>query len=572
MKKPVVRFDNYSFKYQAQAETTLKDINLTIYEGEKVLIIGPSGSGKSTIGNCINGLIPFSYSGEISGKLFVGELEARNKSLFDISKIVGTVLQDTDAQFVGLTVGEDIAFSLENDCMDVNEMHKVVKDAATKVGIETHLSSYPHELSGGQKQRVSLAGVIVDDVNVLLFDEPLANLDPATGKQTIELIDQIQKETLATVIIIEHRLEDVLHCKVDRIVLMSEGRIIADTTPDDLLYTNILRDVGIREPLYLTALRYASIEIKKDMEVAYINTLKVTDYEIERVKSFYSKMKLPVDKNNTIPQLALKNISFAYDKNKPVIKDISLEIYKGDIVSIVGTNGAGKSTLAKLICGFEKENSGKIIVNGKNIEKENIFERANYIGYVMQNPNQMISKSMIFDEVALGLQKKGLSEEEIKKRVDETLDTCGLHSMRNWPISALSFGQKKRVTIASLLVSRPNILILDEPTAGQDFKHYTDIMEFLEKLNNMGMTIIMVTHDMHLMLEYATRTLVIHDGKLISDSTPAEVLTDSDIIKKASLKETSLYEFAVRFGIENANTFVQHFTDYDREVRELGRK
>ena len=477
MKKPVIEFKNFTFQYRAQAKPTLNNINLTIYEGEKVLIVGPSGSGKSTISNCINGLIPFSYKGNISGSLKINGKETKDMSIFELSNSVGTVLQDPDSQFIGLTVAEDIAFKLENDCVDQNKMKEKVKITSKIVDIDNHLDLAPYSLSGGQKQRVTLAGAMVGDVDILLFDEPLASLDPATGKSAIELIDEIKRNTNKTIVIIEHRLEDVLHCDVDRIIVVDKGNIVADMSPKELLGSNILSETGIREPLYITALKYAKCEVNSDINPQHINTLNIDKCK-DKLKSLYD---VTIEGSKEISDevlLELKNVKFGYEKNREILKGISFKVRKGEMLSIVGRNGAGKSTISKLICGFYKPTDGEILFNGKNLLNETIKERAEKIGIVMQNPNQMISKTMIFDEVALGLRVRGLSEDEIKERVFNTLKICGLYEFRNWPISALSFGQKKRVTIASILVLNPEVIILDEPTAGQDFKHYTEIMEY----------------------------------------------------------------------------------------------
>lgn len=564
--EPIIKFENFGFKYNAQQEPTLYDINLSISKGEKVLIAGPSGCGKSTLAHCINGLIPSSYRGEMSGSLTIAGRETRDMGIFEISRHVGTVLQDSDSQFIGLTVAEDIAFALENDCVALPEMKQRVAQAAKLVGISSHLGHAPNELSGGQKQRVALAGVMVDDVDVLLFDEPLANLDPATGKQAVELIDEIQEKTGAAVIIIEHRLEDVLHRHVDRVVLMGEGRIIADVSPDELLSSSLLSDSGIREPLYITALKYAGVEIKADMAPASLDTIKLTEEQKERVRGWFrSRPETPARGEKKV-LLEAKDISFAYDNGHQALRDVSLTVYEGELMAIAGTNGAGKSTFSKLICGFEKQQQGSLSFAGRDLMEMSIKERADHIGYVMQNPNQMISKVMIYDEVALGLRTRGLSEEEIIPRVEETLKICGLWPFRNWPVSALSFGQKKRVTIASILVLKPEMIILDEPTAGQDYRHYTEIMEFLRGLNEQGITVVMITHDMHLMLEYAGRAVVFSGGRVIADDSSARILTDSEVIRKASLKETSLYPLSQMCGIEDGRAFVQRFIDYEREA------
>lgn len=567
---PIIEFKNYTFKYRSQSEPTLRDIDLKVYPGEKVLIVGPSGSGKSTLVHCINGMVPFSFPGESSGTLTVGGKDPAKTGIFGMSKIVGTVLQDTDGQFIGLTVAEDVAFALENDCVPQDEMFRLVDEVAEVVDIKALLDHAPTELSGGQKQRVSMAGVLVDDVDVLLFDEPLANLDPATGKRAIDLIDRICRERDKTVIIIEHRLEDALYRDVDRIVVIGDGRVAADMTPDELLASDILEKEGIREPLYVTALKHAGCLLKAEDGLQHVETMELSPYR-EQVRAWFEEVGLPEARPAQNAALEVLNLDFSYITGNPVLSNIDFRIEKGEMLAIVGKNGAGKSTLSNLICGFINPDRGRILLNGADISSKSIKERGQVIGLVMQNPNQMISKPMIFDEVALGLRVRGVPEEEIKERVYEKLKICGLYPFRNWPVSALSFGQKKRVTIASILVMDPEILILDEPTAGQDYRHYTEIMEFLKELNEtLGITIIMITHDMHLMLEYTDRAIVIADGQLIADDTPANVLTNEAVADRAYLKKTSLYDLAVRCGITDASGFVERFIHYERRVRADG--
>ncbi|MBQ9036995.1 MAG: ABC transporter ATP-binding protein [Erysipelotrichaceae bacterium] len=565
---PIISFKNFSFQYNAQKRPTLKDINLDIYPGEKILICGASGSGKSTLGNCINGLIPFSYNGKIEGSLTVDGIETKNSSIFELSTRVGTVLQDPDGQFVGLTVGEDIAFALENDCIEQGKMIELTDHAAMQVGIEKHMKKAPYDLSGGQKQRVSMAGVLVDDVKILLFDEPLANLDPATGKGAIELIEKLKKETNTTVVIIEHRIEDALWENVDRILLMADGCIVADKKPEDMLRSPLLNEYGIREPLYLTALKYASADINKVEHIDNIRQLKLEKEEVNSVRDWYLSQQRQQTVNDNDYILETQDLSFAYDGKEYVLNDINVKIRKGEMLSIVGRNGAGKSTFCKLVCGFEKPQKGKVFFKGEDVTDTTIRHRAAHIGYVMQNPNQMISQIQIFDEVAMGIANIGLSKEEIQERVYETLKVCGLYEFRNWPISALSFGQKKRVTIASILVMGPEVIILDEPTAGQDLRHYTEIMEFLKDLNKQGITVIIVTHDMHLMLEYTSRAIVFSNGQMVDDKAGSAVLCDPELVEKAALKETSLFNLATMCGIDDPVSFVDCFIDCDRRERE----
>ena len=563
----VISFENFGFQYTAQAEPTLYDINLQIRKGDKVLIAGPSGCGKSTIAHCINGLIPNSYPGKATGSLSVGGKNALKMSLFDLSKIVGTVLQDSDGQFIGLTVAEDIAFALENDCIDTEEMHRHVKKVAELVNVEQVLHHAPHEISGGQKQRVGLGGVMVGNVDVLLFDEPLANLDPSTGKQAIVLIDEIQKRTGCAVVIIEHRIEDALYRPVDRIVVMEEGRIVYNGDPDTLLCSDTLPNKGIREPLYVTALKYAGVELVQSMHPAYLPELSLSAQQKAQVQNWFENQPLsPAPAGQEILLQAL-DVDFTYDGGHHALRGISATVHKGEMLSIVGTNGAGKSTFSKVICGFEKPQSGQLTFAGTDLAQLSIKERADHIGYVMQNPNQMISKAQIYDEVALGLRNRGVSEEEIRPRVEETLKICGLYPFRNWPISALSYGQKKRVTIASILVLNPEMILLDEPTAGQDLKHYTEIMDFLSELNQQGVTVVLITHDMHLMLEYTPRAIVFNDGRVIADKSAAEVLNNPEIVKAAHLKETSLYHLCAVCGIHDPEEFTRRFIARDREVR-----
>ena len=563
----IISFDNFGFKYTAQAEPTLYDINLKIHKGEKVLIAGPSGCGKSTLAHCINGLVPNSYPGEATGSLTIGGQNALKLGLFGLSKMVGTVLQDSDGQFIGLTVAEDIAFALENDCIPTQEMHEEVERIADLVDVKRVLKHAPHEISGGQKQRVGLGGVMVGNVDVLLFDEPLANLDPATGKQAIVLIDQIQKRTGCAVIIIEHRVEDVLYCPVDRIVVMGDGRIQYDGNPDALLCSELLQERGIREPLYVTALKYAGVPLTQEMRPSYLPELELNQEQKNQVKAWFEKQPAAQSPEEREVLLRAENVDFTYEGGHHALRGINLIIHKGEMLSIVGTNGAGKSTFSKVICGFEQPQSGHLELNGTDLATLSIKERADHIGYVMQNPNQMISKTQIYDEVALGLRNRGVSEEEIRPRVEETLKICGLYPFRNWPVSALSYGQKKRVTIASILVLRPEMLLLDEPTAGQDLRHYTEIMDFLSELNHQGVTVVLITHDMHLMLEYTPRAIVFNAGQVIADKSAAEVLNSPEIVKAAHLKETSLYHLAESCGISDAEEFTRRFIARDREVR-----
>lgn len=538
-----ISFNQFTFQYDAQAEATIKNISFDIAKGEKVLILGPSGSGKSTLAQCLNGIIPNINKGQAQGQVTIGGQDIFNQSIYDRSQLVSTVLQDPDGQFIGLTVAEDLAFSLENDCVNQGEMKDKVALWAERLNLSSLLGHRPQDLSGGQKQRVSLAGVLIDESPILLFDEPLANLDPKSGQETIALIDKIHKEVGATTIIIEHRLEDVLYRPVDRVLLVNDGKLLFNGSPDELLSTTLLLDNGIREPLYVTVLRQLGFNTKSAEQLSQLGTLDLSGLSLpDRTR------KVPSE-SQTIPILEVGKLKVGYGDNLPIIENMSFSLKKGERLAIVGKNGAGKSTLAKALCGFVPSH-GRLIYKGQDISQDSIAERSERIGFVLQNPNQMISQAMIFDEVALGLRLRGVDESEVEERVYEVLKTCGLYSFRKWPISALSFGQKKRVTIASILVLKPEIIILDEPTAGQDYQTYTDIMTFLDSLQQQGHTIVMITHDMQLMLEYSDRCLVVVDGAIIADDNPVAILNQHDLLESANLKQTSLYTLGQKLSCD----------------------
>lgn len=564
-KTPVIEFKDFSFRYKSQQEPTLKNINLTIYEGEKVLLLGPSGCGKSTLSNCINGLIPFSYPGEIQGSCKIASEQTSDSSIFHLSTLVGTVLQDSDAQFVGLSVGEDIAYALENNNVPRAEMLPRVAHSASVVGMQDFLEHVPYNLSGGQKQRVALAGIMHDDVKILLFDEPLAALDPMMGMQAVDLIDQIHRKEKKTVVIIEHRLEDVLYRHVDRIILMQDGQIAADMSPDELLCSDLLLDRGIREPLYVTALKMAGNTIHAEDHPADIAAMNLKPYEEKIIEDFKKlQPEKPLEKGDCL--LDVDHVSFSYGKVS-ALEDISFKVYEGERIAVVGKNGAGKSTMAKLLSGIIRPKQGTISIKGENYLKFSIKEIGTMLGYVMQNPNQMIVKDIIKDEVSLGLGLHGKTAEEIEKNVEEALKMCNIWSMRNWPVSAVSYGQKKRVTIASILAMKPKVIILDEPTAGQDYKVYTEIMTFLMTLNKeFGITILFITHDMHLAIEYTDRAIVFADKKCIADDSVFKVLSDDEIIQRANLKQTSLYTLATRLNLP-VEDFIRYFIEKERSIR-----
>ncbi|MGL5350188.1 MAG: ABC transporter ATP-binding protein [Cetobacterium sp.] len=535
----VVEFKDFTFKYVNQLEPTLKNINLEIKKGEKVLIAGPSGSGKSTLGSCLNGIVPFSKEGGFKGTLTVNGIEPYETSIFDISKNVGTVLQDQDGQFIGLTVGEDVSFIDENNLVPQEEMIRDTRSALSTVAMESFINHSPGELSGGQKQSVSLAGIMRSSADVLLFDEPLANLDPYSGKHAMKLICDIQKKTGKTIIVIEHRIEDVLEQDFDRVIILNKGEVVANGTPEELFRKDMFRKYGLREPLYIEALKYSGVDLEKDSiyPITEIGTIQ----NIEKVQKWCDSIKI---KKNEFKEniLDIKNICFSYNEEKSILKDVTFSVNKGEILALLGNNGAGKSTLCKVITGIEKETSGDITLLNKSIIKESIKRRGEKIGFVMQNPNHMITQETLLQEVQFGLKIRGIKD--YVEKAEKALEVCGLHEFRHWPVTSLSYGQKKRLTIAAILALEPEVLILDEPTAGQDYKRYKEFMSFIKDIAKKGVGIILITHDMHLALEYANRAVVLCNGTIVANNTPTIILGEKELMEKSNLKETSLSQMA----------------------------
>ncbi|HBO55653.1 ABC transporter ATP-binding protein [Leuconostoc mesenteroides] len=546
MVEPFIDFQHVTFKYHAQSEPTLHDVSFQIYPGEKVLIAGASGSGKTTLLRLLNGLIPQAYQGDITGELTINGKKILNQSLFDLSLQAGTVLQDSDAQFVGMTVAEDIAFSLENDNQPIKIVREKVAKWANRFGLGKRLTLAPQSLSGGQKQRTAMAGVLVDEGDLLLFDEPLASLDPAAGAAAMALIDELQQERNMTVVVIEHRIEDVLRAHVDRVIVMAHGRIVANDTPTAIIQAGVLSANGLDEPLYIQLLRRAGVPVNKILHVADVEKVDVSNFR-DQIETLAEPVQTVTHDDK---QLLVQNLTFAYDQQEPLFENLSTSIHEGEILGIVGKNGSGKTTLSHLLTGFLTPSGGDIQLDGRSLLSDSIKERADHIGYVLQNPNHMITKATVFDEVASGLRLRNIDEEQVTERVREMLQLVDLDGMRNWPISALSFGQKKRLTIAAVLVLKPEILILDEPTAGQDATHTSQLLSFLQNINITNhTTIIIITHDMHLLANFVQRALVVVDGQILADTTPAELLANEALVDAASLRTTSIYRLAQRLSI-----------------------
>ena len=546
----VVKFTNFNFCYQNLADASLSNINLEIFAGEKILIAGRSGSGKSTLLHCINGIIPFSSFGEITGSMIIKGV-ANPNGIIAISKKVGTILQDQDSQFIGLSVAEDVAFVLENNAESNETMNQIVQTCLTQVNMQDYSEHSPYELSGGQKQCISLAGILASSPDILLFDEPLANLDPLASANVVQLIEKLNRTEKKTIIIAEHRIEEILEARPDRIIVMEGGKIVFCGTPKEVLSSQILEQTGIRPPLYTQLLKVATPYLVKP-EIDNLSQIKQLNPEaIQNIRNWTEQISLPeISAEQSVTEvLNINNISFSYSPGQEVLKNISFSLARGEIVSILGNNGAGKSSLSYVMSGILRPTAGSILLEGLDISQWTIKQRGAKIGLVMQNHNSMLVKASVKDEVALGLKNLKLAASLIEQKIEQVLRSCNLWGYRNWPTTSLSYGQKKRVTIASMLALDLKVLILDEPTAGQDLRTYHEFMQFLTSLAKSGIAIIVITHDLYLAMEYTSRSIVLAKGEKIADDKPSKVFANQEVLNKAHLKEISLSPLARHAGI-----------------------
>ncbi|WP_320162961.1 DUF3744 domain-containing protein [uncultured Trichococcus sp.] len=565
MRRPLISFQNFSFTYSDQKEPTLEELNVTIYEGEKILVLGPSGSGKTTFARCLTGVLPSEENGDASGNiLFHHQVDQTVAPFEDFlpneMKLVKNSLIPHADQMGKFGVKQQIPFRSAEELKKMDSWHEFLEK-------RPYLKRSFMKLSEQQLGDITMAGISLDGKPLILFDEPLANLDPSSGDLAMKFIDDLHRVSDTTVLIIEHRLEDVLAQPIDRILLFSGGRLIADATPEEILRTEILSDIGIREPLYITAMRYAGVDLDNVRELA--NVKKVNGPQLkEQMESWLNylpQFRYP-DYDEVL--LELDGLSFKYPWNdEDIVDGAFLRIYKGEMISLVGANGAGKSTLSRLMTGEEKPQSGHIYWKGQEVSDINADEAENYVGYVPQNPKDSLSQETVYEEIALKLKQRNMPEEEIVRKVDEVAKVCGLQYIKDLPLSMLSFGQLKRVSIAAVLALDPELIILDEPAAGQDFSHYKDIMHFLQQIHQNGVTVVIVTHDMHLMLEYTRRAVVMAKGKIVADTSSAFVLINPRLIQIASLKETTLFTFANQIGMTDPYSFTEKFVYYDRAAR-----
>lgn len=507
-----VVIENLSFRYRSREDIAINHISLDIPAGQLVLIAGASGCGKTTLARCINGLIPRSYKGDLTGRIVLLGQDTKDLPLARISQMVGTVLQDPERQILGTKVLNEVAFGLENLALPRAEIINRVDSALKYLKIEHLRDRETFNLSGGEKQKVALAGVLAMRPGILLLDEPLASLDPASAQETLQMVRAMADEGL-TVLMVEHRVEDVLNYHPERVLFMMDGLIRYDGSAAGLMQ----------------AVDYREVKLPASM----IIQMAANDPALAPVIRLSSPVK------EEPPLVQFEHVRFSYEGEQDVLQGINLSIHPGDIVAILGPNGAGKTTLVKHAIGLLKPKAGRVLVEGKDTKEISVAQVAKTLGYVFQSPSHMLFAPTVYDELAFGPTNLGHTKDEIRKEVTEALEIVHLSGLEKNPPLALSFGQQKRVSIAAILAMRSRILVMDEPTAGQDYKNYMDFMDSILRLPNFQ-AIFFITHDIDLAVIYATRVLLVNQGTLVADGKPEEVLADYDRLVRCRLVPTSL--------------------------------
>ncbi len=500
-----------TYRYRTREDLALKDISFEVNRGELVLVAGASGCGKTTLMRCINGLIPRSYKGgEMHGQIrILGEDPAPLK-LADISQMVGTVLQDPERQIVGAYVLNDVAFGLENLAVPREEILTRVDRVLEFLGI-THLRDREtFALSGGEKQKVAIADVLVMEPDILVLDEPLANLDPASVQEALALIRQLVDHG-KTVLLIEHRVEDVLSIRPDKALFLENGEQVYFGDVDGFL--------SVVNPL----------DVKLPAEVA-----------VERMREVPPLPPPPrrERRTNKPPLVVVEHVHFGYVPEREVLHDVSLAIYPGDVVAILGPNGAGKTTLVRHLIGLEKPTSGRVLLEGRDTREITVAQAAHTVGFVFQNPAHMLFAPTVWEELAFGPRNLGFDEERVARNVEHSLEVMDLAEFAQVSPLALSYGQQRRVGIGAVLAMESKILVMDEPTAGQDYRHYTQFMNAIVQMPVEA--IIFITHDVDLAIRYANRIILMADGRIVADGAPEEVLADEGRLERCRLRPTSL--------------------------------
>ena len=521
----MINISELTFRYAGTEKPALQSVNLNIVEGEFVLITGPSGCGKSSLCRCLNGLIPHYYGGDITGLIEVNRHNVIECSTKDMASVVGMVFQDPENQFVSTEVEREVAFGLENLGFPRDVMVKRVEESFDTLGISDLRNKQVNELSGGEKQKVAIASVLAMHPSILVLDEPTSELDPKGAEEVLSIVQRLNDELGMTVILIEHRLDRVIHL-VDRVIVMDKGRIAADDNPRKVLGNGRVGEAGIGVPpivKLVQSLRDRDIEIPE---------LPLTVKEGRRLLSGVFKnvdgSEAPVEpKSRGNPIVEIEKASYAYPHGPTALKDIRINIGEGEMVAIMGRNASGKTTLVKHINGLLKPDKGRVKVGGIDTKSTTVSELSKQVGFIFQNPNDHIFADAVGDEIAFILRNRGLGGEEIAHRVDETLSLFGLTEYKHRYPRSLSGGERQRVALASVVVAKPRVLILDEPTRGMEYRLKSELMSFLHGYCQEGNAVVLVTHDVETVAEYADRVILLSEGRVIVDGNKRDVLSQA---------------------------------------------
>lgn len=501
----------------------IEDISFSLPKGELMLIAGPSGCGKSTLLKCLNGLIPHSYSGILSGEI---RLEGRNReglTLRDLAQQVGTMLQDPDKQILGSTVEQEIAFGMENLNTPRPEMQRRIQEVLKRLHLEDHLSHATFALSGGQRQQVAAAGILVMQPSIFLFDEPFANLDARAVDELEELITGLRAEG-RTVIIVEHRVEEALTLKPDKVLLMREGRQVF--FGDTAAFLELADPEQVKLPIE-SMLRKIS------------NPAQVQDVLIRPIVT--GRAAVPEAKDE--PILTFEQVHYRYQSySEEILHGVSCQIRQGETIALLGPNGSGKTTLVKQALGLLRPTQGAVRLYGEDTRNLSVAQLAARIGYVFQSPSAMLFASTVRKEVSFGPENLHFSKERLNTSVSQAEAALNVAEFEERSPFSLSFGQQKRVAIASVLAMQGKILLLDEPTAGQDYRSYIAFMEYLRSLSDLD-ALLFITHDLDLALRFTQRVLLLKDGNLVADGPPLQVLADPALLEECNLRPTSLLRY-----------------------------
>ncbi len=523
----MISIKNLTYYYPGFEDAVLDNINLTVEEGEFILLLGPSGCGKSTLVQCLNGIIPKIASGDLSGEIFINKKNVRDHKVYELSTDVGLVFQNPDTQLFGLTVEEDVAFGPENLGIEREGIRARVKHSLETVGLEDFKDRFTFTLSGGEKQRTAIAGNLAMEPKILVLDEPTSDLDPAGTKEVFETLKHLNRDRKITIILIEHKIDEVMGL-ADRSVVMDKGRIILDGNTCDIFSRNldVLEEIGIHLPQLM---RISSLLGVRPSYKEIVSGLGSLNGSFKDLPATYHPARGP-------PQVVFENVEFGYPGGNQALKGVNLEIRRGEFVALIGPNGSGKTTLLSCLIGLNRPTAGRILINGQDIRKRGVAEQAQVVGYLFQNPDYQLFTDSVHEEVAFGLKNRQARPDDIEKRVDQALEMMELSEYRDRHPHSLSRGQRQRLAVASILSMEPDIIVLDEPTTGQDRGHLNKFLAQMKMLNEAGKTIILISHDMGVVAEYTSRTIVMKDGGILMDAGTREVFSRPDVLGEASIE------------------------------------